>query len=119
MRDDGFDVEGPLRYPDGYLVVSPGSDPRNRLTLRALNADDPDGRDRFGEVSQHCEAQWYYAVERMWDKQFEPTEQEIRAWLERAWDCAEEQGVPLGNPPTQDDAITAVAHGCEPWLTDA
>lgn len=118
MRDEGFDVEGPLLYPEGFLVVAPGFDPRNRLTFRAIDTEQSDGVDRFGQVNERCEAQWYYAVERLWDEQFEPTEEEIRAWLERAWECAEENGLPLSNPPSEEEATTAVQHGCEPWLTD-
>lgn len=118
MRDEGFDVEGPLRYPAGYLLIAPGFDPRDRLTLRGINTEQADGLDRFGLANERCQAQWYYAVERLWDEQIEPTEDEIRAWLERAWGCAAEGGMPLSQPPTEDEAIAAVRAGCEPWLTN-
>ena len=118
MRDAGFEVEGPLRYPDGALLIEPGVDPRNRLTLRALNTDRGDGIDHFGPVNERCEAQWYYAVERLWDEQWEPTQAEIDAWLERAWTCAGEMGLPLSSPPTDHEAMDAVAYGCQPWLAD-
>lgn len=118
MRDEGFDVEGPMRYPDGYLVISPGFDPHLQLTLRARGTDAGDGVDRFGPVNERCQAQWYYAIEQIWIEQNEPTQAEINAWLERAWDCAREKGLPLSNPPTEAEAMESTAYGCEPWVSD-
>lgn len=113
MRDEGFDVEGPLRYPDGYLVVSPGWDPTLWLTLQARPGDDP--TDRFGRVNARCIAQWSFAIESVYLRQFSPTEDEVRAWLERAWACRVEKGLPISNPPTEEEAGEAVAYGCRPW----
>lgn len=112
MRDEGFDVEGPLRYPDGFVAVQPGFDPRLKLTLVAHVEGDEN--DRFGEVNARCQAQWSYAVEWVFLHQFAPTEAEIQAWLERAWECARRLGLPLSDPPTVEDAVNAVPP-CEPW----
>lgn len=115
MRDEGFDVEGPLRYPDGYVPVMPGFDPRLKLTLNAHVGEDAE--DRFGEVNARCQAQWSYAVEWVFLHQFAPTEEEIQRWLERAWACAREHGLPVSDPPTVEEAIRAVPP-CEPWEGD-
>jgi len=113
MRDEGFQVEGPLRYPDGYLVVEPGMDPTLRLTLRATVSDEES--DRYGEVNGRCQAQWSYAIEQVYLRQFRPSEAEVQAWLERAWTCLEERGEPISSPPTEEEAIGAVTLGCRPW----
>lgn len=116
MRDEGFQVEGPLRYPDGgLLIVEPGHDPRLRLSLRADVGNDP--TDRFGRVNGRCRAQWSYAIEQVYLRQFAPSEEEVRAWLERAWACGRERGLPLSNPPTENEALDAVGQGCRPWET--
>lgn len=112
MRDEGFNVEGPLRYPDGPLLVEPGVDPRHRLTLLARSVTDDQ---RWGEVNGRCQAQWSYAIEQVFLRQFTPTQAEIRAWLERAWACLREKGVPLSNPPTEEDAMQSIPYGCRPW----
>jgi hypothetical protein len=116
MRGEGFEVEGPLRYPDGPLVFTVGADPRLRLTLAARPGDDPE--DRFGEVNGRCLAQWSYAVEQVYLRQFAPTEDEFQAWLERAWECARDRGLPLSDPPTSQEASDAVLFGCQPWESD-
>lgn len=116
MRDEGFNVEGPLRYPDGPLLLAPGIDPRHRLTLLARGVP-PDPDDRFGGVNARCLAQWSYAIEQAYLRQFAPTPDEVRAWLERAWECLEEKGLPLSSPPTEQDATLSVLQGCRPWET--
>ncbi len=113
MRDEGFDVEGPLHYPDGYLVVEPGWDPRHWLTSRAHTGDDP--TDLYGEVNARCQAQWSYAVGTVYRRQFQPSEAEVQAWLEQAWQCAREKSLQVSAPPTVDEAMTAVTFGCRPW----
>lgn len=113
MRDEGFEVQGPLRYPDGYTVVEPGWDPNHWLTSRARVADDP--TDRYGEVNGRCQAQWSYAVETVYRRQFEPSEEEVQAWLQRAWDCARDNGLEVSTPPTVEEATAAVSFGCRPW----
>ncbi len=113
MRDEGFDVQGPLRYPEGYLVVVPGWDPKHWLGSRASVGDDP--QDRYGDVNGRCQAQWSYAVGAVYRRQFEPSEEEIQAWLRRAWDCARAKGLALSNPPTVEEASDAVPFGCRPW----
>jgi hypothetical protein len=117
MRDGGFDVEGPLRYPEGGLAVEPGVDPSIRLDILAL-AITGDASDRYGEVNGRCQAQWSYAIETVWFRQNAPTEEEIQAWLDRAWDCLDTLGVPVSNPPTVEEAVGSVAHGCKPWESD-
>ncbi len=116
IRDEGFRVEGPLRYPDGYIVVTPGSDPRRSLTYRISPGDDP--QDRAGEVDGRCQAQWSYAVSAVHVRQVEPTEDEIQSWLQRAWDCAREKGLPVSTPPTVKEATDAVVFDCRPWETE-
>lgn len=114
MREEGFDVLGPLRYPEGPISIAPGIDPRHRLGVLARNV--PAAEDgRWDEVSGRCQAQWSYAIEQVYLRQFNPTEEEIRAWLERAWVCLEDQGIELSNPPTEQEAVRSVAYGCEPW----
>lgn len=116
MRDEGFNVEGPLRYPEGGFAVEAGVDPRIRLELFARDVpDDPD--DRFGQVHERCVAQWSYAIEQVWFRQNRPTEEEIRAWLERAWACRREKGLSISNPPTEEEAVHSVLYGCRPWET--
>lgn len=117
MRVEGFDVEGPLRYPDGPLVMEPGIDPRHRLTLVAHDVT-PDVDERWSDVNQRCQVQWYYMVEQVYLRQFNPTEEELRAWLERAWACALEKNMGLSDPPTEEEAMAAVGSGCRPWESD-
>jgi len=114
VRDQGFTVVGPYRYPEGPLVYSPGEDPSYRLTYGVIDtADEP----RQGEVLARCEAQWLYRIQYVWLGKHAPTAAETQAWLERAWACARARGVPLSEPPTEDDAMDAVAAGCRPWET--
>ena len=114
MRDEGFDVEGPLRYPDGVILIEPGADPRHRLGLLANNITQAED-ERWNDVNQRCQVQWYYMVERIYFQQFDATEAEVQAWLERAWACAKEKGLELSNPPTESEAGHSVAFGCRPW----
>jgi hypothetical protein len=116
MRAEGFEVEGPLHYPEGGISVEPGYDPTHELSIRARVANDP--QDRYGDINARCQAQWSYAVERVYLSQFEPTEAEIRAWLERAWRCLEENRQPLSSPPAIEEALSSVAFGCRPWEAD-
>jgi hypothetical protein len=113
MRRQGFDVEGPSRYPDGaHAVIVPGVDPTNVLTWAAVN---PSDEDRWLEVGGTCYAQWLYHVEAVWDLQNAPSEREVQEWLKRAWACGEENGLDLSEPPTIDEALEAVNLGCRPW----
>jgi hypothetical protein len=120
MREEGFDVVGPMSHDDSRapMVIEPGSDPRLRLSSFARNTDRGDGVDRFGPVNGRCQAQWSYAVELVYLGQFAPTEAETQAWIERAWECMRENGHPINEPPTLEDATASVAYGCEPWLVD-
>lgn len=115
VRREGFEIEGPSSYPEGGMVVYPGGDPRLFLYTWAVNVHDDEA---FDDVSARCDAQWSYWVKAVWSAQHAPTESEVQAWLERAWECAAEQGFPISDPPTLDDAANAVfpGSGCEPWL---
>ena len=117
IRQEGFIVQGPLRYPDGPITVAPGEDPTRRLgvIMRAVNPEDDA---RSGEVSGRCQAQWSYAIERVYLDQFAPTEAEIQAWLERAWACMREQGIEVSDRPTELEAMDSVAYGCKPWESE-
>lgn len=113
MRRQGFDIEGPTRYPDGaYAVIVPGMDPTKVLTWAAVN---PADEDRWLEVSGTCQAQWLYHVEAVWKLQNEPSERDVQEWLSRAWTCGAGKGLELSEPPTIDEALEAVNLGCRPW----
>lgn len=116
MRDEGFEVDGPLRFPDGGIGVEPGVDPRHQLSLLAYGITSEEDQ-RWSDVNQRCQVQWYYMVERTYLEQFIPTEEETRAWLERAWDCAAASGMQLTDPPTLEEAVLSVGFGCRPWET--
>ncbi len=114
MRTAGLAVDGPLRYPDGYLAISPGSDPRWRLTLRIEVPEDTSVD--ASAISGSCQAQWSYAVESLWFESLAPSQSEVQLWLESAWSCATRNGMELDNPPTETNAVDAVAaFGCKPW----
>jgi hypothetical protein len=113
VRDEGFEVQGPLQYPEGGIAIAVGADPTLQLGIRMRAGDDPN--DRLGEVAARCQAQWSYAIEQLYLRQFTPTEAEIQAWLERAWKCAAEKGTRLSSPPTEQEAIFSVIDGCRPW----
>lgn len=114
MVTAGLEVEGPLRYPDGVLVLEPGTDPRNRLTMFITVPDDPSVDD--SGITDSCQAQWSYAVETLWLRSVGPSQVEIQAWLEAAWACGEAAGQELSSPPTDMDAFDAVdTYGCKPW----
>jgi hypothetical protein len=119
MRNEGFDVVGPLKFGDSRapIAIEPGVDPRPRLSSFAHDPDPP-GEDRFGPVNARCQAQWSYAVEQVFLERFAPTEEETQAWIERAWDCMRTNGHPINDPPTLQDAMASVAYDCEPWLVD-
>jgi hypothetical protein len=120
QRDEGFEVIGPLTFGDSRagMVIEPGTDPRLRLTSMALGTEQPDGVDRYGPVNARCQAQWSHAVEQEYLRQFAPTEEETRAWIERGWECLRANGHPIGDPPTLQDATSSAAYGCQPWLDD-
>lgn len=114
VRDHGFEVEGPFRYPDpnAEIGIEPGADPTNHLTWHGINIEEDE---QFGTVSGACQAQWSYRVEQVWLRKNAPTQDEIQAWLERAWECARKEGMSLSAPPTEEEAVMAVLHGCRPW----
>jgi hypothetical protein len=113
IREQGFAVDGPTRFPDApFIVVVPGVDPSLRFVWTFEDVPDQGALD---EVAESCRAQWSYWVEHAWDLQNEPSEQDIQAWLDRAWQCARDRDLPLSDPPTEDDATAAVAAGCRPW----
>ena len=114
MRDEGFQVEGPLRYPDGGYELEVGYDPTHELNLLAYGISQADDA-RWSDVNQRCQAQWYEAVQGAYLAQFVVTGAELRAWLERAWTCAKEKGRELSNPPTESEALDSVVFGCRPW----
>jgi hypothetical protein len=112
IRDQGFAVDGPLRYPDGPLVLSPGEDPTVRLTWQYANIKDDTA---LQLVEDECRMQWSLRIERVWIGKHAPTESEVQAWLEKAWACAREKGLLLSEPPTEDDALSSTSYGCRPW----
>jgi hypothetical protein len=120
QREDGFDVIGPLEFGDSRagMAIEPGMDPRLRLSSIVINTEQADGVDRYGSVNARCQAQWLYAVEQEYLRQVAPTEEEMQAWIERAWDCLRANGHPIGDPPTLQDATSSAAYGCEPWIDD-
>jgi hypothetical protein len=80
---------------------------------------DADEDQRLSEVDARCESQWSYRIEQVWLRKHAPTQEEVRAWSERAWRCARERGLPLSDPPTEVDALDAVSFGCHPWEADS
>lgn len=117
IRAEGFEVDGPLRYPVGGMSVAPGWDPRHELSLLARNITS-NVNQRWSDVNHRCQVQWYYMVEQIYLRQFLATAEETRAWLERAWACAEEKGMDLSDPPTEEEAVMALGFGCRPWESD-
>lgn len=114
LRDEGFTVVGPYQYPEGPLVYSPGDDPSIRLTYGVIDTGD---EPRQGQALERCDAQWLYRIRYVWLGKHAASDAEIQAWLERAWACARQKGLPLSDPPTEEDADNAVFHGCRPWET--
>lgn len=113
IREQGFAVDGPTRFPDApIIVVEPGADPSMRFVWTFPDVPEQVVRD---EVAEGCRAQWSYWVERAWELQNEPSEQDIQDWLERAWQCARDRDLALSDPPTEEDATAAIAAGCRPW----
>lgn len=116
LRAEGYDVEGPLAYPDGGLSLAPGDDPRLSLSFQIFG-DLPAAENPADDVDIRCQSQWSLAIEAVWDAQNAPSEQEVQTWLERAWRCAAERGMPLSDPPTVDEAMLSVIrpYNCTPW----
>jgi hypothetical protein len=115
VRAEGYTVEGPARYPDAPVYHSaPGADPRDYLYWAATGVDDDEA---FYAVSDRCTAEWSERVEAAWQAQHAPSEEEVQAWLERAWECMRERGLPLSDPPTDEEADLSIQHGCRPWET--
>lgn len=104
-RDRGFEVEGPWRG----LSVQIGRDITKILAVTYV--DRPDGH-----LAIECQEMWSLRIETIWVIATAPTEQEVQIWLEAAWDCASERGLPLSDPPTIEEAQDATRQGCQPWL---
>jgi hypothetical protein len=116
VRAEGFQVAGPFRFPEpgAVLAVEPGVDPGLRLSWTVTVRDAGEDQ-RLSEVDARCQSQWSYRIEQVWLRKHAPTQEEVQAWLERAWGCARERGLPLSDPPTEVDALDAVSFGCHPW----
>lgn len=115
MRDSGFTVDGPMRYePGGPMILEVGFDPRDRLMLLARGIT-PEIDEAWSDANQQCQAQWYFLVEQSYLAQVAPSEKERLDWLERAWACGADRGMVLSEPPTESEALDAVALGCRPW----
>lgn len=114
VRNEGFNVEGPFRYPhpNAELAIEAGTDPTLRLSWHGLNIKE---EERFGEVTAACQAQWSHRIEQVWLRKNAPTQDEIETWLERAWECATQKGLPVSDPPTEEEALNGVHYGCRPW----
>lgn len=114
---EGFEVEGPLYYPNAPLPISPGSDPRLSIGFQVVYREETtEERDAFlSEVMGRCQAQWMDRISQVWLEQHAPTQEEVQAWLERAWACARDRGLEVSDPPTIEQAIMSVLSGCRPW----
>lgn len=112
MRGMGYTIEGPFPYgPNTGVGFSIGSDPRNRLFYWAVNAPPSFDRD-----STLCQEIWEFNITTVWIAATRATEADRQIWLEAAWDCGRQRGMTMSSPPNNEDAITAVSLGCEPWL---
>ncbi len=106
LTAQGFEVDGPYRG----LVLVVGVDSSQILTFAATDAPGID------EAWEECSRQWRYTVERVWNQILDPTEEEREIWLEAAWECARERGIPLSDPPTEDEALAVSGpEQCQPW----
>lgn len=107
LTEQGFEVEGPYRG----LVLGVGLDSSRILTFTATDAPGID------DAWEACSQQWRYTIERVWNTILTPTEAERQIWLEAAWECARDRGLPLSDPPTEDEALEVSGPGqCQPWL---
>lgn len=120
ITSNGFEVNGPLRYPDGFLVVVPGVNPNIYLSYEVLMGDESDEETELAlsAVMEQCDVQWRWWIEQVWLRQHEPSEIDIQRWLDRAWECARQRGYEISEPPSADDDLHKVVFpgsGCEPW----
>lgn len=111
-RDMGHEIVGPLVSDpaEGWGTIEVGTNPSQYLMVLAR-----DPSPQFGEDAELCQGIWAWRIENVWQAILEPTEQEIQLWLEAAWSCAEQRGLQLSDPPTEEEAVDAVAFGCRPW----
>lgn len=121
LRDEGFDVRGPMPYgPDVGMSLSPGEDPRTHLIVILDEVLDAAADEWYSEVDERCQEQWSFAIETVWREQNVATESDLQQWLERAWECARQRGTALSDPPTELEATLSAMHGffgdgCVPW----
>ena len=120
---EGYEVDGPLRFPDGFLVLYPGVDPRVYLTYQVIAPPDSNTQAdiELSAVMETCDVEWRWWVEQSWLRQHVPTEAEVQRWLDRAWECAREREYEIGDPPSVDDDLMSVVFpgsGCQPWLEE-
>lgn len=122
VRDEGFEVRGPLSYPadDGTVAgFGPGEDPRDLLNVWFPGVFDAAESDRLSNVDLRCQEQWSYAIQFIWREQNRATGVELQEWLERAWECARQRGTVLSDPPTEIEAMMSANDGhfdgCVPW----
>lgn len=112
QRARGHNVIGPLQYgPDTGGLLWIGGDPR-RFVYTFIVDPGPTASDD----GQLCQEIWDFTVTETWVAIHEPTEEEKVLWLEAAWTCARERGLPVSDPPSEREAMNSTAHGCEPWL---
>lgn len=108
----GHEIVGPFVSDpaEGWGQIEVGVDPSNFLMVLAR-----DPSPQFGEDAELCQSVWQWRIDDVWRAIHEPTESEIRLWLRAAWSCAKQQGIPLSDPPTEEEAVDAVSLGCRPW----
>ncbi len=113
LRDEGFVVEGPLRYGQGgFLVIAPGVDPSIHLSYFGVDVREPE----YSQAAELCDSRWRLRIETVWLGQHEPTAEQIQAWLDAAWECGAEKGISIHDPPDPSlDLSPVLAAGCQPW----
>lgn len=121
VRDEGFEVSGPLTYPteDGHAAFGPGEDPHDNLVVWFPGVTEEPELSRLSDVQLLCQEQWSYAIQFVWREQNRATGEDLQRWLERAWECARQRGTVLSDPPLEVEAMMSASDGlhdgCVPW----
>lgn len=76
---------------------------------------DPDHDDaRREDVMSRCHQEWAEDIQQAWFRQNTPSGVEQQEVLEQVWECAEQRGMELADPPNIHDAVRAQEIGCHP-----